>query len=120
MALRIKAEPVPLRTDADGVVRVEGSRVTLDTIMAAFHLGATPEEILQQYPTLKLVDIYAVLAYYLRHQTEVDEYLEARRLEAERVRAENEARFPSAGIRERLMARRRDQQKPPHDPPGGR
>jgi hypothetical protein len=29
-------ERVPIHTDADGVVRVAGTRVTLDTIVAAF------------------------------------------------------------------------------------
>ena len=34
-------ERVPIHTDADGVVRVAGTRVTLDTIVAAFDAGAT-------------------------------------------------------------------------------
>ena len=41
-------ERVPIHTDADGVVRVAGTRVTLDTIVAAFDAGATAEEIAQQ------------------------------------------------------------------------
>ena len=41
-------ERVPIRTDADGVVRIAGTRVTLDTIVAAFDAGATAEEIAQQ------------------------------------------------------------------------
>ena len=40
-------EPVPIHTDADGIVRVAGTRVTLDTIVAAFDAGATAEEIAQ-------------------------------------------------------------------------
>jgi hypothetical protein len=42
-------ERVPIHTDADGVVRIAGTRVTLDTIVAAFDAGATAEEIAQQY-----------------------------------------------------------------------
>ena len=45
--LFITTEPIPLETDADGVVRVGGTRVTLDTIVAAFTKGATAEEILK-------------------------------------------------------------------------
>jgi hypothetical protein len=41
-------ERVPIHTDGDGVVRVAGTRVTLDTIVAAFDAGATAEEIAQQ------------------------------------------------------------------------
>ena len=60
-------ERVPIHTDADGVVRVAGTRVTLDTIVAAFDAGATAEEIAQQYPSVGLADVYSVITYYLRH-----------------------------------------------------
>jgi hypothetical protein len=36
-------ERVPIHTDVDGVVRVAGTRVTLDTMVAAFDAGATAE-----------------------------------------------------------------------------
>jgi uncharacterized protein (DUF433 family) len=45
--------------------------VTLDTIVAAFDAGATAEEIAQQYSSISLADVYSVITYYLRHQTEV-------------------------------------------------
>lgn len=99
-------ERVPIHTDADGVVRVAGTRVTLDTIIGAFETGATAEEIAQQYPSVPLVDIYSVITYYLRHKAEVDVYLSKRKAQADRVREEVERRFPSAGLRERLLARR--------------
>jgi uncharacterized protein (DUF433 family) len=102
-------EPVPLSTDADGVVRVGGTRVTLDTLVAAFREGATAEAIAEQYPSLQLGQIYTVLGYYLCHQNEVDAYLQRRRQEAAQVRQENETRFPPLGIRERLLARRSSQ-----------
>jgi uncharacterized protein (DUF433 family) len=100
-------ERVPIHTDADGVVRVAGTRVTLDTIIGAFETGATAEEIAQQYASVPLVDVYSVITYYLRHKAEVDVYLSERKMQAERVREEVERRFPSAGLRERLLARRR-------------
>jgi uncharacterized protein (DUF433 family) len=99
-------ERVPLHTDASGVIRVAGTRVTLDTIVDSFETGATAEEIAQQYPSISLVDVYSVLTYYLRHKPDVDAYLATRDALAERVRKEVERRFPSAGIRERLLARR--------------
>ncbi len=99
-------ERVPIHTDAHGVVRVAGTRVTLETIVDAFAAGATAEEIAQQYPTVPLVDVYSVITYFLRNQPEVEAYLKEREALAERVREEVEARFPSAGIRERLLARR--------------
>ena len=99
-------ERVPLHTDIDGVVRVAGTRVTLDTIVGAFEAGATAEEIAQQYSSVPLVDIYSVITYYLRHRKQVDVYLSGREAQAARVREDVERRFPSAGIRERLLARR--------------
>ena len=99
------AEPPPLNTDADGVVRVGGTRVTLDTVVTAFDEGATAEEIAQQYPTLHLADIYSVISYYLRHRADVEAYVSQRHVQAEEIRRLNEARFPQQGIRERLLAR---------------
>jgi uncharacterized protein (DUF433 family) len=95
-----------LEADQDGVMRVGNTRVTLDTVVAAFREGATAEEITQQYPSLRLADVYAVIGYYLHHQPEVDEYLREQQQQAAEVRASNEASFDPAGIRDRLLARR--------------
>ena len=38
-------ERVPIQTGVDGVVRVAGTRVTLDTLVAACDAGGTAEEI---------------------------------------------------------------------------
>jgi uncharacterized protein (DUF433 family) len=106
MTILAVTETVPIETDADGVTRVSKTRVTLDTVIAAFKEGATAEEIAQQYPSVPLADIYSVIGYYLRRRTEVEAYLARRQQLAEQVRAENESRFNPIGIRERLMARR--------------
>lgn len=106
MTIAASPEPVPLETDADGAVRVGGSRVTLDTLVAAFQAGDSPEEIHEQYPTVDLADVYAVLAYYLRHTREVDTYLDSREQARATVRATDEDRFAPEGIRARLLARR--------------
>lgn len=106
MSLMVTPEPVPLVADRDGIMRIGGTRVTLDTLVAAFHEGATAEEIAQQYPSLRLADVYAVVGYYLRHQSEVTVYLEERRQRTVEARRENEARFDPVGVRDRLLARR--------------
>ena len=85
---------------------VGATRVTLDSVVARFDAGATPEEIVQQFPSLDLAEVYAVVAYVLGNRAEVDEYLEARARAAETIRAENERRAPPAGVRQRLLARR--------------
>ena len=99
-------EIIPLRTDSAGVTRIGATRVTLDTVVAAFCDGATAEEIVQQYPSLNLADVYHVIGYYLRRTSEVEAYLQARKVDAEALRRQNEARFDPQGIRARLLARR--------------
>ena len=106
VTLLIAAEPIPLETDADGVVRVGGTRVTLDTVVAAFKEGATAEEIVYQYPSLNLTDVYFVIAYYLQRRPDVEAYLRWRQRQANEAREQNEARFDPHGIRERLLARK--------------
>lgn len=96
-------ERVPIHTDADGVVRVAGTRVTLDTVVGAFDTGATAEEIAQQYSSVPLADVYSVITYYLRHKADVCSYLQGRETQANEVRAAVERRFPSTGLRERLL-----------------
>jgi uncharacterized protein (DUF433 family) len=107
MTLTIVPETAPLTFGDGGVIKIAGTRVTLDTLIAAFHEGATAEEIVQQYPSLRLADVYSVIGYYLRHQIDVNDYLEERRQRSDALRVENEARFKSEGIRERLLARRK-------------
>ena len=109
MVLTPRAEPVPIQIDADGVARVGGTRITLDTLIGAFNEGATAEEIAQQYPALALADIYGVIAYYLRAKDEVDAYLRDAEEQSHQIRQQNEARFDPNGIRERLLARRKKQ-----------
>ena len=99
-------EIIPLRTDSTGVIRVGGTRITLDTVVGAFCDGATAEEIVQQYPSLNLADVYHVIGYYLRRTTEVETYLQSRKADAAALRKQNEARFDPQGVRARLLARR--------------
>jgi len=102
---------VPIEETVDGVQRIIGTRVTLDTVVTAFLMGATAEEIALRYSSLKLADIYAIFSYYLQHQADVEAYLQQRQHQAAVVRAENEARFKIDGIRDRLLARHAAQAK---------
>ena len=95
MSLTIQNDPVPLRIDEQGVVRVGDSQVLLDIVIREFNNGAAPEAIAHGYPTLHLADVYGVIAYYLRHPAEIDDYLGGRRQEAEKLRQEIEGRQPS-------------------------
>ncbi len=95
----------PLKEDADGVFRVARTTVSLDSVVNAFNMGATAEEIVQRYPSLGIATVYDVIAYVLRHRDAVDEYLTIPLQRAAEVRTEVEARFPPDGIRDRFLAR---------------
>jgi uncharacterized protein (DUF433 family) len=110
MSVRLAAEALPLQTDQYGTIRVGGTRVTLDTVIHAFKAGADAEELAEGFPTLSLADIYIVIGYYLRHREELDAYLAECEEQAREMRRQDEARFGSQeGLRERLLARRRQQ-----------
>lgn len=105
MPLIVDSETIPLSIDANGVWRVGGTRVTLDTVVIRFQEGASAEEIVDRYPSLNLADVYLVIGFYLRHQESVDQYLAERGALSDETERENRARWPNAGIRERLLAR---------------
>jgi uncharacterized protein (DUF433 family) len=110
MPLTIIAETAPLETDLHGVIRVGQTRVTLDTIISVFKQGTTAEEIAHRYPVLHLADIYATIAFYLKHQQEVEQYLKERQKQAQAIRSTNQANFDPQGLRDRLLARNLDQE----------
>jgi uncharacterized protein (DUF433 family) len=82
MTLTIRTDPVPLRLDEHGTIRVGSSRLTLDVLIEEHEAGASPEAIVQAFDTLQLADVYAALAYYHRHRDEVTAYLRRREEEA--------------------------------------
>jgi len=106
MAEFAAVDTIPISKDANGVIRVSGTRVTLETLVESFRQGGTPEEIAQQYPTVPIGDIYEIIGYYLRHSAEFEAYFAERASAANLAKAENDRRSPTSGIRDRLLARR--------------
>src|SRR5947208_672584 len=106
MAEALNFESFPLQANNDGVIRVRGTRVTLDTVWAAFQEGATAEEIVQQYPSLSLADACQAIGYSLRNPTVLNVYFAKRSEAAEEIRNWNESRWRPEGIRSRLLERR--------------
>ena len=114
----IHADPVPLYVDETGTIRVGSTRITLDVFMAFVRKGVTPEQFVspEYYPALSLADVHGVLAYYYRHQSELDEYLQRRCEEADRLQKEIEAKQPSfAEVKARLLAKRQAAHAPAAD-----
>jgi len=106
MSMAFAVEAPPFREDAKGGLRIGASRVLVELVIRAFKDGATPEAIVQRYPTTTLPDIYGVIAYYLRHRAEMEAYLMTREHQAQEVRARIEAQQRDvAELRQRLLAR---------------
>lgn len=100
-------QPPPLLEDEHGVIRVGGTRVSLESVVIAFDRGASAEEIVESFPTLGLAAVYSTLAFVLNSRSIVDEYLLRRKAQVDELRAETERRFPAQGLRARLLSRRR-------------
>jgi uncharacterized protein (DUF433 family) len=107
MSLTLQAEKAPIKTNADGAALVGNIRVRLETIISAFHRGDSPEQIVDSFDVLSLAEVYAVIAYYLNHREEVDEYIRQQDLAAEQVYRKIEANRPEMfNLRSRLIERK--------------
>lgn len=71
-----------------------------------FNEGYTAEEIVAQYPSLSLSDVYAVIAYYLNERAIVDAYLAERAEQARVIRADIEAKPEYRAFRKKLIDKR--------------
>ncbi|MCX5965381.1 MAG: DUF433 domain-containing protein [Cyanobacteria bacterium] len=102
---KFQATSPPFRWDEAGGIRIGLSRVTLDSILASYHNGSTPEEIAIQFSVLRLEDIYSSIAYYLNHQQEIDSYLKKRSQKAYELRQQLTQKHNLVDLRQRLLAR---------------
>jgi len=58
----------------DGALRIAGTRVGLDSVVAHFQEGRTPEQIVHSFPTVTLAQVYGAIAYYLENKTLINDY----------------------------------------------
>ena len=104
MSVVVSTSEIKLTETEAGVLRVGDSRVSLDTVIIAFGQGATPEQIVEDYDSLELAEVYAVISYYLQNRDEVEDYLARRKVERRKLRRQIESRSNPQGIREKLLA----------------
>ena len=98
--------PLPLVADLHGIIRVSGTRVPLATMLRLFRNGATPEEIVLQFDTLPLADVYAIIAAYLRDRVAFDEYLSQEDAADTAAWEQVHTKPDRVNLRDRLTARR--------------
>jgi uncharacterized protein (DUF433 family) len=108
------AEPPPLDETEQGGVRVRGTRVSLDSVIHAYNSGATPEDIIRSFTTLKLRDVYAVITYYLDYKDVVEAYIARRQEEADEIRRKFEALYPlGQSLQAKMAARKAEAERQP-------
>jgi hypothetical protein len=84
---------------------VPGTRIFLDVLVTDFKRGKAPESIHEAYATVPLADVYAILAFYLRHRHDVEAYLTEQERQGTDLQARIESSNPPDGLRARLLAR---------------
>lgn len=79
----------------DGGYFVEGTRVSLDSVVYSYLRGESPEGIAESFPALSLERVFGALAYYLANREAVDRYLAVGREEFEALREQARRRNPA-------------------------
>ena len=88
-------------------IRIKGHRIGIESILNLYLAGHTAEEIADQFHTLRLLDIYATITYYLQNKAAIDVYLErTKRLVAEDM-ARSDASPPLVVLRLRKLREER-------------
>ncbi len=96
---------VPLAEDPHGVIRVGGTRVTLESIVTAWRQGATPEEVAMQFPSVGVDDLYLVFGWVFRNRKAVDNYVQERQALADDTEQKVRHSLGLTDLRDRLQAR---------------
>jgi len=86
---------------------VAGSRVSLDSVIYAFHDGLSPESIAREcFPTLGLEQVYGAITFYLANRAEIDAYLQAWKAKGNTWRQETQA--SETGFSQKMAQARRE------------
>ena len=74
----------PYIEERDEGLYLAGTRVSLDSVVIRFQQGASPDKIVQSFPTLKLSQVYGAIAYYLENESAIQDYVAEGERELER------------------------------------
>ncbi len=65
----------PYIEEREAGLYLAGTRISLDSVVIAFQDGSSPESIAESFPTLKLAQVYGAIAYFLKNEELVREYI---------------------------------------------
>jgi uncharacterized protein (DUF433 family) len=86
--------PIEYVDQRNGGYYVQGTRVSLGSIVYAFLRGESPDGISESFPALSLEQIYGAIAFYLAHRDVIDGYLQEAKVEFARLRDEARRNYP--------------------------
>ncbi len=89
----------PYIEQRDGGYWIQGTRVSLDSVVYRWLEGLSPETIADCFPALTLEQVYGAVAYYLAHRDEVDAYLKSADEEYEQFRQRVRTKYPRLSSR---------------------
>jgi uncharacterized protein (DUF433 family) len=78
----------------NGGYYVQGTRVSLDSVVYAFLRGESSDGIGESFPALSLEQVYGAIAFYLAHRESIDSYLQEGKAEFARLRDEARRKHP--------------------------
>ncbi len=90
-----------------GEIRVTGHRIDLYLLVQRYKEGYTAEMLHDEYPTLPLELIEDVIAFYLKHEADVDAYAAEVEAKIDGIRASYEPGPGILGLRKRAEERAR-------------
>jgi uncharacterized protein (DUF433 family) len=90
--------------NAQGTLRVAGTRVSLASVVHAYWNGDSPEELVQSFPSLSLEKVHGALAYYLAHRAAIDGELD--QVHERWTESRSAAQQHNAALREKLLRAR--------------
>jgi uncharacterized protein (DUF433 family) len=96
-----------LTQDTDGWIHIVGHRIGLEHLVHYYLEGYSPEMLACEYPTLRLAEIYKVIAFYLENREEVDSYISREQKQLDELKRVAKKGPSLAELRQRLemMAR---------------
>jgi uncharacterized protein (DUF433 family) len=101
----MKLAPIPTKQyieQRDEEYWLEGTRISLDSVVYSFLNGESPESIAQNFPLLSLEQVYGAIAFYLANRELVDAYL--KKGEAEFQELQQSCREKSPLLYQKLKA----------------
>lgn len=98
----------------DGGYWITGTRISLDSIIAAFNRGAAPETIRRSFPLLSLEEVYGAITFYLAHESQIDQYLRESNaeLDAQETARREQLRASKPELYDRLLRAREETKTP--------